>query len=127
MMQQTFNRNRKSIITNERYITVHVDEEKNGKKKEENVPQKDKIKYIKKEKLIHNIHRMLKHINKNIKREHQIENPKKLKKSKILLVFCKIFDAQNDYINQPLTNEQLNNPNELLEYYPHVIQNGNIV
>merc|ERR1712154_385793 len=69
--------------------------------------------------------RMLRHINKNIKREQQIMNPKKLKKSKLLLVvFGKIFDAiqneqafdvQNDYISQSLNHEQLNDPIALLE------------
>eukprot|EP01084_Bolivina_argentea_P004851 9179_1 len=136
MIQQTLEA--ENQLSQMKDITAHVDEEKNGKKKEEDVPQKDKIKYIKKKKINRQyIKRMLRHINKNIKREHQIANPKKLKKSKLLLVvFGKIFDAiqnkqpfdvENDYINQPLTNEQLNNPNELLEYYPHVIQNGNIV
>jgi len=67
----------------------------------------------------------LRHINKNIKLEHQRANPKKLKKSKLLLVvFGKIFEAiqnevpfdvQNDYISQALTGDQLNNPSELLE------------
>ena len=97
------------------------DTDENKKKEEEkDPPQKEKIKYIKK-KFINRqyIKRMLRHINKNIKREHQIANPKKLKKSKLLLVvFGKIFDAiqnqtpfdvQNDYISQALTSEQLNN------------------
>eukprot|EP01084_Bolivina_argentea_P004852 9180_1 len=124
MIQQTLEA--ENQLSQMKDITAHVDEEKNGKKKEEDVPQKDKIKYIKKKKINRQyIKRMLRHINKNIKREHQIANPKKLKKSKLLLVvFGKIFDAiqnkqpfdvENDYINQPLTNEQLNNPNELLE------------
>jgi len=110
-------------------VNEHDDPEviKDVKKKEEekDPPQKEKIKYIKK-KFINRqyIKRMLRHINKNIKREHQIANPKKLKKSKlILVVFGKIFDAiqngqefdvQNDYISQALTAEQLNNPSELL-------------
>merc|ERR1712176_1539841 len=80
-------------------VNEHDDPEviKDVKKKEEekDPPQKEKIKYIKK-KFINRqyIKRMLRHINKNIKREHQIANPKKLKKSKlILVVFGKIFDA----------------------------------
>jgi len=94
--------------------------------KEEIVPQKDKIKHIKKKKISRQfIKRMLRHINKNIKREHLIANPKKLKHSKlILVVFSKIFEAmqaqqafdvQNDYISQALTPEQLNSPTALLE------------
>jgi len=101
-------------------------DEKKKKEDEADLPQKDKIKYIKKKKINRQyIKRMLRHINKNIKREHQIANPKKLKKSKlILVVFSKIFefiqkqqpfDVQNDYISQALTGEQLNNPTELLE------------
>mmetsp|Transcript_54488 Transcript_54488/g.49045 ORF Transcript_54488/g.49045 Transcript_54488/m.49045 type:complete len:811 (-) Transcript_54488:91-2523(-) len=102
------------------------DDEHKKKEEEKDPPQKEKIKYIKK-KFINRqyIKRMLRHINKNIKREHQIANPKKLKKSKLLLVvFGKIFDAiqnqtpfdvQNDYISQALTPDQLNNPTALLE------------
>ena len=90
------------------------EEEENKKKEEEKDPaQKEKIKYIK-SKCINRqyIKRMLRHVNKNIKREHQIANPKKLKKSKLLLVILgKIFDSiqnqqsfdvQNDYISSPL-------------------------
>eukprot|EP01083_Nonionella_stella_P285965 973323_1 len=79
MIQQTLEA--ENQLSQMKDITAHVDEEKNGKKKEEDVPQKDKIKYIKKKKINRQyIKRMLRHINKNIKREHQIANPKKLKK-----------------------------------------------
>eukprot|EP01083_Nonionella_stella_P071819 193146_1 len=89
-------------------------------------PQKEKIKHIKKRYINRQyVKRILRHINKNIKREHQIANPKKLKKGKLLLVvFGKIFDAiqngsefdvQNDYISQALSQEQLNDPIALLE------------
>jgi len=104
----------------------HIEKEKKQKEDEADLPQKDKIKYIKKKGVNRGyIKRMLRHINKNIKAEHRIANPKKLKKSKLLLVvFGKIFDAiqngqafdvQNDYISQALTQEQLNNPIALLE------------
>jgi len=47
-------------------------------KSESDLPQKDKIKYIKKKYIDRQyIKRMLRHINKNIKREQQIMNPKK--------------------------------------------------
>ena len=97
-----------------------------NKDQEAELPQKDKIKYIKKRTINRQyIKRMLRHINKNIKLEHQRANPKKLKKSKLLLVvFGKIFEAiqnerafdvQNDYISQALTADQLNSPQQLLE------------
>jgi len=99
---------------------------KMSKEEEADLPQKDKIKYIKKRTINRQfIKRMLRHINKNIRLEHQRTNPKKLKRSKLLLViFAKIFDAiqneqpfdvQNDYISQALTADQLNSPSQLLE------------
>ena len=86
-------------------------EKEKRREDEADLPQKDKIKYIKKKKVSRGyIKRMLRHINKNIKAEHRIANPKKMKKSKLLLVvFGKIFDAiqneqpfdvQNDYLSQ---------------------------
>jgi len=97
-----------------------------SKEQEAELPQKDKIKYIKKRTINRQyIKRMLRHINKNITLQHQRSNPKKLKKSKLLLVvFGKIFEAiqnerpfdvQNDYISQALTADQLNSPQQLLE------------
>jgi len=103
-------------------------EPSDSKKKEDeaDLPQKDKIKYIKKRTINRQyIKRMLRHIAKNIKRVHQIAAPKKLKKSKLLLVVLgKIFDAvqnqqpfdvQDDYLSQALTPDQLNSPSELLD------------
>jgi len=93
---------------------------------EADLPQKDKIKYIKKKVISRAyIKRMLRHIAKNIKRVHQIAAPAKLKKSKLLLVVLgKMFDAMqnrqpfdvlDDYLSQALTVEQLNSPAQLLD------------